>query len=99
MTAPAATTRARLPIVASSIPPNVEVLGRDGDAVRLFPPGDDVRLERALEWAIDPDGLDARFEAAAALAGDVLARYDWADIAARTEAVYEDVLDRRRRRS
>jgi glycosyltransferase involved in cell wall biosynthesis len=90
---------ARLPIVASSIPPNVEVLGRDGDAVRLFPPGDDARLERALEWAANPDGLDARFAAAAALADDVLARYDWADIAARTEAVYEDVLGRRRRRS
>ncbi len=27
-----------LPIVASSIPPNVQVLGGDGDAVRLFSP-------------------------------------------------------------
>jgi glycosyltransferase involved in cell wall biosynthesis len=87
---------ARLPIVASSIPPNVQVLGGEGDAVRLFPPGDDVSLKRGLEWAVDPDGLDTRFAAASALAGDVLGRYDWAEIAARTEAVYEDVLRRRR---
>ena len=88
---------ARLPIVASSIAPNVEVLGGEGDAVRLVGPGDEVSLSRGLEWAVDPGGLEARFEAAAALAGDVLARYDWADIAARTEAVYEEARRRRRR--
>ena len=88
---------ARLPIVASSIPPNVQVLGGEGDAVRLFTPGDEVSLKRGLEWAVDPDGLDDRFDAAGALAGDVLARYDWAEIAARTEAVYEEALRRRRR--
>jgi glycosyltransferase involved in cell wall biosynthesis len=90
---------ARLPIVASSIPPNVQVLGGEGDGVRLFPPGDHASLKRGLEWAVDPAGLDTRCDAAATLAGDVLARYDWAEIAARTEAVYEDVLRRRRRRS
>jgi hypothetical protein len=38
-------------------------------------------------------------DAAAAFAGDVLGRYDWAEIAARTEAVYEEVLRGRRRRA
>ena len=88
---------ARLPIVASSIAPNVEVLGGEGEAVRLAEPGDEVSLRRGLEWAVDPGGLEVRFDAAAALASDVLARYDWADIAARTEAVYEEALRRRQR--
>jgi glycosyltransferase involved in cell wall biosynthesis len=88
---------AHLPIVASSIPPNVEVLGNEGDGVRLSAPGDEESLRRGLAWAVDSDGLDVRLDAAAALARDVLARYDWADIAARTEAVYEAALRRRRR--
>ena len=88
---------ARLPIVASSIPPNLEVLGDEGDAVRLSAPGDEESLRRGLAWAVDPDGLEVRLDGAAALAGGVLARYDWADIAARTEAVYEHALRGRRR--
>ncbi len=64
-----------------------------------FPPRDEASLTRRLAWAASPDGFDSRHAAAADLSREVLlARYDWADIAARTEAVYEDVLRRRHRR-
>jgi glycosyltransferase involved in cell wall biosynthesis len=88
---------AHLPIVASSIAPNMEVLGRDRDSVRLVEPGNEESLREALAWAVNPDGLPVRLAGATALARDALARYDWADIAARTEAVYEAALRRRHR--
>jgi glycosyltransferase involved in cell wall biosynthesis len=88
---------ARRPIVASSIPPHVEVLEEDGDGVRLVVPDDEQALAAALGWAVQSEGLDVRLKGADSAAAHALPRYDWADIAARTEAVYEEVLRRRGR--
>lgn len=87
-----------LPVVASSIGPHQEVLGTDDPAVRYVPPGDEEALSEAMRWASADEGLEARVAAAGALSARVLPTYDWADIAARTEALYGEVLSRRRRR-
>lgn len=80
------------PVVASDIPPHREVLRRDGPGRRLVPPGD----ERALRDAVIAT-LEARTSAvaaAAALRGQVMARYDWDAVAADTCAVYARALGR-----
>ena len=81
------------PVVASSIPPHVEVLKTDGPGRRLVRPGDEAALAGALQQVLrDP----ARERAgAAALRDRVLSTYRWPDVAATTERVYRWVLDRR----
>ena len=78
------------PVVASGIPPHVEVLGTDGPGRRLFPPGDEAALARCLETVLaQPDRERA---GAAALREEVVANYSWDSAAAATEAVYRQVL-------
>ncbi len=73
-----------LPIVASSIPPHVEVIG-DSPGGRLFPAGDRAALVDALDAAL----LDreARHDAAT-LRSAVLAHYDWDHATDLLEALY-----------
>jgi glycosyltransferase involved in cell wall biosynthesis len=74
------------PIVASDIPPHLEVLGADGPGHRLFPAGSEARLVEALaRMRRDPGGEAAGAEE---LRDRVLATYRWDDVAERTEAVY-----------
>jgi glycosyltransferase involved in cell wall biosynthesis len=76
-----------IPVVASDIPPNVEVIGSEGPGRRLFRAGSESALADALRAALaDPDGERA---GASRLREDVLGRYSWDEAAAATEAVYE----------
>jgi glycosyltransferase involved in cell wall biosynthesis len=83
-----------LPVVASSIPPHLEVLGQGGAGRRLHRPGDTGELRAALGAALaDPAAERA---GAAVLRDQVLRTYRWDDAARRTEAVYRAVLEPRR---
>jgi glycosyltransferase involved in cell wall biosynthesis len=81
-----------LPVVASSIPPHLEVLGSAGPGRRLHRPGDGDQLLGALGQVL----ADPRVERAGAvqLRDQVLRTYCWDDAAERTEAVYRAVLHR-----
>lgn len=81
------------PVIASAIPPHVEVLERAGPGRRLVRPGDEDGLAAELAAACqDP----ARERAgAAALRQRVLATYQWDAAAEATEEVYLRVLGRR----
>lgn len=78
------------PCIASDIACNVEVLGGDGPGHRLFAVGDDTALAEALRRAVEE--TSAERAGTAALQQDVLRRYNWDDAAARTAAVYEELL-------
>jgi len=85
------------PVIASAIPPHVEVLGSSGPGRRLVQPGDEYGLAAALEAAC---GDPARERAGAvALRQRVLGTYQWEHAAETTEDVYRWALDRPRRRS
>ncbi len=82
------------PVLASAIPPHIEVLGRDGPGHRLVAPGDELALAAALRRALaDPAGERA---GAGALRDRVLATYRWEAAAAATEEVYRRTLGRSR---
>jgi glycosyltransferase involved in cell wall biosynthesis len=84
---------AATPVVVSSIPPHVEVVGTDGPGHRLVAPGDEVTLGRVLAQVL---ANPARERAgAAALADRVRRTYRWPAAAATTERVYRWLLDRR----
>ena len=82
-----------LPVVASSIPPHLEVLGSAGPGRRLHRPGDGDQLLDALGQVL----ADPRAERAGAVEvrDQVLRTYCWDDMTERTEAVYRAVLQRR----
>ena len=82
----------RLPIVASDIPPNREVLGSDGPGGRLVPSGDEAALAQALATTLG--ALDDARNGACRLGDRVIAEYDWDEVTDATEAVYETVLRR-----
>jgi glycosyltransferase involved in cell wall biosynthesis len=83
-----------LPVAASAIPPHLEVLGASGPGHHLVPPGDPDRLLAAMRQLLaDPQ---PELAGAASLRERVLPSYRWEDAAARTEAVYREVLARRR---
>ncbi len=82
-----------LPVVATSIPPHVEILGEDGPGCVLVEVGDVAGLARGLGTVLADPGAKA---AAQDRRDALLARYDWDDVAARTEAVYRAVLRERR---
>jgi glycosyltransferase involved in cell wall biosynthesis len=85
----------RLPLVASDIAPNREVIGVDGPGGRLFASGNERALAAALTSTLE-DLEVAR--AGAQLLGDrVVAEYDWDAATDSTEAVYEQILTRRGR--
>jgi glycosyltransferase involved in cell wall biosynthesis len=81
----------RLPVVASSIPPHLEVLGSAGPGRRLHRPGDEDELLAALGQVL----ADPRAERAGAakLRDQVVRTYCWDDATERTEAVYRAVLE------
>jgi glycosyltransferase involved in cell wall biosynthesis len=84
---------AATPVVASSIPPHVEVLEADGPGHHLVRPGDEAALTGVLERVL---GDQERERAgAAALRDRVRSTYRWPDVAATTEHVYRWALDRR----
>jgi len=82
----------RLPLVASDIPPNREIIGEDGPGGRLFPSGDVAALVAALRATLD-DAAQARC-AARTLGDRVVSEYDWDEVTAATEDVYSAVLAR-----
>jgi glycosyltransferase involved in cell wall biosynthesis len=82
-----------LPVVASAIPPHLEVLGAAGPGRRLHRPGNAGELLGAIRQVL----ADPPVERAGAgqLRDEVLRGYCWDDAAERTEAVYRAVLQRR----
>lgn len=81
-----------VPVVASDIPPHLEVLGGEAAGRRLFASGDELGLAAALDRALgDPPGERL---GAAQLQQRVLDRYSWDRAALATEAVYRVVLGR-----
>lgn len=80
------------PVVASAIPPHVEVLGTDGAGRRLFRPGDEDDLVAAIMRSLaDPQAEQA---GANGLADEVVKEYRWDRTVDATEAVYERVAAR-----
>jgi glycosyltransferase involved in cell wall biosynthesis len=81
-----------LPLVASDIPPNREIVGVDGPGGRLFPSGDEAALTAALSETLgEPDR--AR-NGAQVLRDRIIRAYDWDEATDATEAVYAAVLRR-----
>lgn len=85
-----------LPIVASAIPPHVEVLGVDAPGSRLVPAGDPGALAAAIAATLGD--LRAAREGAARTGSLVRDRYRWSAVAAQTEAAYEATIARHRPR-
>jgi glycosyltransferase involved in cell wall biosynthesis len=79
------------PILASAIPPHVEVLGESRPGGRLVAPGDTRQLALALTELLAD--LEAERRGAAALRERVLQAYSWDEAAAATERVYELALN------
>jgi glycosyltransferase involved in cell wall biosynthesis len=82
----------RLPLVASDIAPNREVIGEDGPGGRMFASGDERGLTAALTATLGD--LDAARAGAQLLGDRVVREYDWDAATTATEAVYEQVLRR-----
>jgi glycosyltransferase involved in cell wall biosynthesis len=80
-----------IPVVASDIPPHVEILGQDAPGRRLFPSGSEDGLLAAFGRALEGNAERAGAEA---FRGDVLTRYNWDSAAEETERVYERILGR-----
>lgn len=78
------------PVVASDIPPHLEIVGQESPGRRLFPAGSEDALLGALERSIkDPVAERA---GAAAFRDDVLDRYQWDAAIEETESVYERIM-------
>jgi len=84
------------PIVASNIPPHLEVLGRsDRPGRRIFASGNESELVAALRRVMEDPGTE---RAGADIFRDqVIASYRWDHAADRTEEVYRRVLEPSRR--
>lgn len=80
------------PVLASDIPPNLEVLDGRG---RTFRKGDVADLKRQLRLALED--LPALQAEARRMAPSVIATYDWDDVTSQTIALYEDLIARQRR--
>jgi len=80
------------PVVASAIPPHLEVLKADEPGRRLHVPGDEDSLIAAIGRSLsDPAG---EHEGAAALRSEVLATYRWDDVVEATEALYRRLVEK-----
>jgi glycosyltransferase involved in cell wall biosynthesis len=82
-----------LPIIASSIPPHLEVLGQDRPGHQLVIPGDVESLSAALRSVLAGGGTIAAD--AASLQARVVDRYSWDKAADATEDVYDRVVSHR----
>jgi glycosyltransferase involved in cell wall biosynthesis len=75
-----------IPLLASDIPPHVEVLGHDGPGQRLFPSGDEAALAVALQRILSEPA--AEYLGATGTRDRILATYDWDRAAEATESAY-----------
>lgn len=82
------------PVVASAIPPHMQVLGRERAGVRLFPTGEEEELVAALRRCFEDRGVER--QGAADLREEVLQRYRWDEVATATERTYLELLNRPR---
>ena len=78
------------PVIASRIPPHVEILGDDSPGGRLFPPGEEEGLRRALVRVLGEPARERR--GADRLRASVLRRYSWTNTLTATMSVYEQAL-------
>lgn len=78
------------PVVASDIPPHLEVVGADAPGHRLFPSGDEDGLAEALRRAIAETRIER--EGAATFRDEVLAGYRWDTVTDMTEDVYRRIV-------
>ena len=81
-------------VVASDIPPHVEVIGTSRPRALLFPAGDVDALAKALNEALEEPAEDAA-AGASALSERVRSDYTWERATADTEALYERLLAHR----
>lgn len=84
------------PVVASDIPPHVEVIGESGPGRLLFEHGSEDSLVAALERALADPEAGAR--GAGALHDDVVARYSWDRATDALEETYLRAIAARRSR-
>jgi len=82
------------PIVASDIPPHLEVIGASGPGARLFPAGDIHQLTKAITETLQAPPEEER-AGADALSERVRTTYSWDTAAAETDALYRQVRSRR----
>ena len=80
------------PVVASDIPPHVEIVGADAPGHRLFPSGDEDALVEAIRRATAETKVER--EGAAAFRGEVLATYRWDTVTDTTEDLYRRICRR-----
>ncbi len=85
-----------VPLVATTGGALPEVVGRDGDAALLVPPGDPGALAKAISTLLDDSELRRRLGTAGR--ERVLDRYTWSAAARATVEQYRQVLGRPRRR-
>jgi glycosyltransferase involved in cell wall biosynthesis len=78
-------------IVASDIPPHVEVVGASGPGARLFPTGDIPALTKALTETLQAPPDEER-TGAEALSARVRATYSWDRATAETEELYAELI-------
>ena len=84
----------RIPVIASDIPPHIEIIGSDGPGRRLVAAGDDGGLSRALAHALGTQSAERA--GADAFGREVLSTYRWDEVADATEEVYRAVTRRSR---
>ncbi|HEX6785620.1 MAG TPA: glycosyltransferase family 4 protein [Acidimicrobiales bacterium] len=80
-------------IVASDIPPHVEVVGSSGPGARLFATGDIPALTKAMTEALQAPPDEER-AGAEALSARVRATYSWDRATSDTEALYAELVAR-----
>lgn len=78
------------PVVASAIPPHLEVLGADAPGRRLVPPGDVETLAATLADVLNDPVLERK--GAAELRERVLQNYNWEGAVDRLESLYRSLL-------
>jgi len=83
---------AGVPVVASAIPPHVEVLDPGGPGRRLFRTGDCTQLRDTVQMVVAHPARER--SGARALRSEVLARFDWDRVAEQTEQIYHRALAR-----
>ena len=82
-----------VPVVASSIGPHVEIVGRDAAGHRLVPAGDEAALASAIESTLA--GGHEALSGAVQLRDRVLEEYSWVRVVDAVEALYRQVVGER----
>jgi len=84
------------PLVASDIPPHLEIVAEDAPGHRVFASGSEDGLIAAIDRSLE--GGAAERIAAEAFKADVLRRYRWDVVVDETEQVYDTIVEGKRRR-